>query len=174
MGLPIKEIPRQLEAEVDEWIWPGDDAVDLEQSDLVQWAKHGGDAGLVVTGKNPTRIRLGPLSDRAFRKVYSHMMREGSTYLDEAFRFGCRAIYGGGVRISKIRIDGVPGLPDDALDMLGECQADLPWGILNRAMLEAMGTEDLPAGDEEGPTSLPVALGMVVLARTFRARRSGS
>jgi len=172
MGLPIRELPRQLEAEVDEWVWPGDDAVDLEASDLDQWVRHGGEAGLVIRqGASPTRIRIGPLSDRAYRRVLSVMQRSDPTYLDEAFRYGVRSIRGGGARVGLVRIDGVPALDDAVLDALGGCEAVIPWVPLHRAMMASMDTtvDDLDDA-QRAPTTLPVALGMVILARTFRSR----
>lgn len=175
MGLPIAELPRQLEAEVDEWVWPGDDAVDAEASDLDQWVRHGGDAGLVIrAGASPTRIKLGPLSDRAFRRVLTAMQRSpDSTYLDEAFRYGVRAIRGGGARVSLVRIDGLPALDDATLDALGGCVAEIPWVPLHAALMAAMDA-DAPAEADasiRSATALPVALGMVILSRTFRSRR---
>lgn len=175
MGLPIKDLPEQLEALVDDWVWPGDDAVDLAASDLDQWVKHGGTAGLVLRqGHEPAKIRIGPLSDRSFRRVMTTMTRAAdSTYLDEAFRFGCRGISGSGARIRLVQIDGIRGLDDGTLDTLGCCEAVIPWGHLHIEMLKAMGSAEIPdpATLLPGPTTLPVALGMVVLARTFRARR---
>jgi hypothetical protein len=175
MGLPIRDLPRQLEAEVDQWVWPGDEAVDAKASDLEQWARHGGEAGLVLrAGESPTRFELGPLSDRAFRRVMVTMQGSGdSTYLDEAFRYGVRKISGGGARIKLVLIDGIPGLDDEALDALGGCQEVIPWAHLHAELLRAMGSEvppDLMTKTLPGPTTLPVALGMVILARTFRSR----
>ncbi len=175
MGLPIKDLPAQLEALVDDWVWPGDEAVDLEASDLDQWVRHGGTAGLAMRpGQEAATIRIGPLSDRAFRRVMTTMQRAAdSTYLDEAFRFGCRRIRSSGARIRLVQIDGIQGLDDATLDALGSCEAVIPWGHLHVEMLRAMSADDIPdpATLAPSPTTLPVALGMVVLTRTFRARR---
>lgn len=176
MGLPISELPRQLEAEVDDWVWPGDPAVDAEASDLDQWARHGGTTGLVIRqGETPTKIRIGPLGDRAHRRVLGIMQRCGdATYVDEAFRYGCRGLRpAAGAQMT--RIDGIPALSDASLDALGACVAAIPWRLFHAEMLRSMGSE-VPseitkhASDREEMT-LPFALGMVVLARTFRAVR---
>jgi len=176
MGLPIRELQRGLEAEVDDWVWPGDDAVDLEASDLEEWAREGGTAGLVLRPEGrATRITLGPLGDRAYSRVMEAMRDGDPTYLHEACRYGVRRV-SGPVPMRLGRHRGVPGLSDADLDALGECRFPVPWVPLHRAMMAAMGGEVDPGLDasQRAETALPTAYGMAVLARTFRLRRGGT
>ncbi|MCP3973187.1 MAG: hypothetical protein GY720_01700 [bacterium] len=62
MGLKIKDAPRALRAELIEVVWPGDTAVDQDQSDIPKWLKDGGKSGLVFNDEAPCVIKMRKLS----------------------------------------------------------------------------------------------------------------
>ncbi|MCP5014473.1 MAG: hypothetical protein GY938_04235, partial [Ketobacter sp.] len=88
MGIRTKRAPRQLDDEIVETVWPGDSAVDLEQSDLVAWCRGSGSAGLVMAGtEKPDLIKWRALSDQALSHVMRSIMAESPNAMDEAFRY---------------------------------------------------------------------------------------
>ena len=173
MGLNIKRAPQQLRGDIVESIWPGDDAVDLERSDLVKWCRNGGKDGLALRdGQKPDVIRWRQLDEFAFGRV-SELLAEGSPNLPlVAFRHGIVSI--GGVRLMRDRIDDAEGLHDESMRELSEVKAMLPFSHSLRALRDAIGLVDPAEGaasDDVMLTSLPQAIGCHILAATFRARR---
>lgn len=172
MGLQVKRAPVQLRPEIVETVWPGDSAVDLEQSDLVAWCRDGGKAGLTFKpNEKPDIIRWRPLDEFAFGRVAA-LMAEGSRNLPlAAFRHGVISV--GGVRVIRTRIDDADGLHDDTMRDLGTLVLDLPFHhALNSMRLAISGAEeDGAVSDEVLPASLPQVVGCHILAATFRARR---
>lgn len=167
----VKPPPRQLEPEVVESVWPGDDAVDLSASDLVTWCREGGSAGLVMKpGKTPTVIRYRPLSVQALNRVMSVWVGKEIGYLYTAFRHGLLGIKG--ERLSWERFGDVRGLSDSSLEELSEFKCELPVDVLSEALIRAS-TQQPPEREvslELSPTPLPEALGYQILALTFRRR----
>jgi len=175
MGLRIKRAARQLDPDEGETIWPGDSAVDLEASDLVTWCREGGKAGLVLkSDEAPDIIRWRPLDEFAFGRV-SELLGKGSRNLPlVAFRHGVLAV--GSRGLARVRIDDADGLHDEAVRELSECRMELPYLVALRQLREAMSGN---AGDEEASedmmlTSLPQAIGVHILAATFRQRRDAA
>lgn len=171
--LKIKESPRQLEPTTLEIVWPGDDAVDLEASDLAAWARDGGQEGLVIKpGGKPAIIRARSLSPRGMSRAIRLLDEREPTFASEAFRHGVISI--DGVDLGWTRIGGERGLSDAALEYLGQEVMPLPYLVLLTQLRVAMGqeveqkkTDDFALSD----TSLPDAIGLQVLSATFRRGR---
>ena len=156
-----------LEPDIVEDIWPGDTAVDLEQSDLLEWARKGGSAGLVMKkGEKPTPIRWRALSEQGLRHV---LVALGSPNMcDEAARWGIVGAKGLGLRWER-PLGDIRGLTDESLRLLGSIKIPLPSYIIDRVVGEAMGMEyDAPPLEDLVPTGVARAVGAHILARTFR------
>lgn len=160
----------QLATDIAEDVWPGDTAVDLERSDVLEWARLGGSAGLVIKpGEKPTVIRWRSLSEQGLRHVLRAL---GSPNMcDEAARWGITGIKGLELRWERPWGD-IRGLSDESLRLLGSIRCELPTYHLDRLVSEATGLEfDAPPADDLVPTSLSRAVGAHILARSFRERR---
>jgi len=169
---PKRELA-QLATDIAEDAWPGDTAVDLERSDLTEWANRGGSAGLVVKeGEKATVIRWRSLSEQGLRHVLRAL---GSPNVcDEATRWGLVGIKGLDLRWER-PLGDIRGLNDESLRLLGSIRCDLPTYHLDRLVSESMGLEfDEPPADDLVPTSLSRAVGAHILARSFRERRDAS
>ena len=163
---PKKDLP-QLEPDVIEDIWPGDTAVDLEQSDVEEWARTGGSAGLVLRDEEkPTVIRWRALSEQGLRHVLRAM---GSPNMcDEAARWGIIGAKGLKLRWER-PLGDIRGLDDESLRTLGSIRMLLPSYVIDRIVGEAMGViYDEPPLTDLVPTGLARAVGAHILARTFR------
>lgn len=174
MALATKEEIRQLKAEPIDTVWPGDSAVDLEASDLMAWCKAGGMEGLVIKpGEEPTVFKLRALSDRAYRHVATMLGTAPELVADEAFRFGLLGISDKTLPIIPTTIVGMRAVSDATLDVLGEFSMDLYEDLLDNQWVSATrdDAEDLEDAGDVRPVSLPRALGVQILAATFRARR---
>ena len=174
MALKIKKPPRQLDPELIEEVWPGDPAVDAEQSDLAVWCRDGGNAGLVYKSDEgePTKIYIRPISVRARYNVDMIGASGSLNFLDEAFRYGF--VKADGITPRWDRFGGVRGLHDDTLDAFSEQLFSLPWAHALEAMNAAR--EGRPyakenASDEAQSMELTKLIGAHVLALTFRSRR---
>ena len=170
-----KAAPAQLEPKVFETIWPGDDAVDLEASDLVQWCREGGKAGLVLKQDGrPDIIRWRPLDEFAFGRVSAFLFEKSRNLPLVAFRHGVISI--DGETLPKDRLDDAEGLHDEAMRSLSAHRMPLPLKVAMKAMRGAMGLE---VKDEEGDevvmmASLPQVVGCHILAATFRTGRDAA
>ena len=173
MALKIKKPPRQLDPELVEVVWPGDPAVDAEQSDLITWCRDGGNSGLVYRdGEPPTKIFIRPISVRAQYNVDMIGAVGSLNFLDEAFRYGF--VKADGITPRWDRFGGVRGLHDDTLDALAEWKFELPWSHSIEAMnaaREGRKYDKENASDERQLMELTKLIGAHVLALTFRTRR---
>lgn len=176
MGLRIKQGLRQLSVDPLEIVWPGDDAVDLGASKLDVWCREGGQAGLVMKpGRSPDIITCRRLSDPALSIVMPALAHRTAGY-SLAFRLGI------------VKFPGVPVIPEsvagiramaqyqaDAICELDEARLELPWLEAEVAVLEARGQgkrEDFIEGEVASEEiALPIALGCLILAESFRKRR---
>lgn len=165
--IPEKKDLPQLEPEIVEDVWPGDTAVDLDASDLLEWALKGGSAGLVMKpGEKPTPIRWRALSEQGTRHV---LVALGSPNMcDEAARWGVIGAKGLGLRWER-PLGDIRGLNDESLRILGAIRMPLPSYVFDRIVGEALGCiYDEPAKEDLVPTGLARAVGAHILARTFR------
>lgn len=188
MGLNLpkrtRRSPRQLQPDVVECIWPGDDAVDLAQSDLVTWCYECGQAGLVLLpDSKPDIIKIRPLGVRELTRVQRFMVESRYMYAFEAARHGIIRV--GDIQLASAEKEGVRGLADQQLDALCGLEMKLPYLPAIDAMTVARGDEvdedededdDEDAKEDEfvGQISMPEILGYHILALTFRARRDDS
>jgi len=161
--LKIKGVPTQLQTHEIDAVWPGDDAVNIEASDLLAWAVHGGRRGLQFhSGKDPAVIRVRPLVDRETARITAMFRRGDPNTAAEAFRYG--AIEVPGVTLLRERTDGVVGLTDQTIDFLAEETVPLPFAA---ALHHAYGVE-FKGKATNIATGLPWAIGVHILAATFR------
>ena len=174
MAIKSRPLPRALGDQRLDAVWPGDSAVDIDQSDVHQWARHGGTAGLVlIPGEEPDLIVYRPLSDQGLSHVVTAMLAGSPNSYDEACRYGLVSIRG--MRLRRGRPHGdIQGLEDETLAELGEIVCDLPFFEMIDEVQKSQG--GAPITSEEAsqdliPTSLPKAIGALILAATFRRRR---
>jgi hypothetical protein len=170
MALKIKSTPKQLRTDVLEFVWPGDDAVDLDASDLVEWARSGGASGIVhKPGQEPDVIKCRPLCEQGVNHYIASSFKGSPNATDVAFRFACHSI----PSLDWIRFDrpfgDIRGLDDDTMAVLGGEQMDLPWYVLLDEVAKAQGVKEKKEVSEEMMSlSLPKAIGALVLAHSFR------
>ena len=155
-----------MQAHEIEEVWPGDDAVDADASNLEQWAIHGGKRGLqMVPKKEPAIIQCRPLVEREVSRL-AEMYRKGDPNVcAEAFRYGCMSVPG--VTLLRERVDGVLGLTDDTIDDLAQETVTLPFIA---ALRHAYNLEQEKDSATDIDTALPWAIGAHILAATFRKR----
>jgi len=164
--LKIKGSPRQLESGEFEEVWPGDDAVDLEASNLLEWAIHGRKRGLQFHAKKePAAIRCRPLVEREVSRIIDLYRAGDPNVTAEAFRYGC--LHVPGVTLLRERDRGVVQLTDDTLDFLAGETVAMPYVPALRA---AYNLEQEKGEATDIDTALPWAIGAHILAATFRTR----
>lgn len=159
----------ELRATVRETYWIGDTAIDREQSSVEEWAATGEVAGLVVRpGQAPATIRWRPLTESEV--IYLEADRAHSMdRLIDAFRLGLVAI--DGVELPRIMDHRRSVLRPSMVDQLMAVTARFDWSQALAAWLEAdplFGTPWRSSGESE--VSLPLWLGALILAATFRGR----
>lgn len=171
MPLRVKKATTALEVTRHEVVWPGDSAVDLEASDLEQWAKSLGESGLVIKpGESPDKIIVRPLSTRELNRVI--VIGDVEQYA-QAARYGVVRIPG--IRLLRSLSDGLGGMDEAVLDslMVDELKASIPW-LLLCDQVSLASTGEIVEGEERARlirTELGYALGAIILALTFRGRR---
>jgi len=174
MGLPIKGSCKQLETTTHMVVWPGDDAVDLEASDLEAWVDSLGQQGLVIrAGAEPALIEVRPLTPREINRVQREVDQEQHSM---AAKYGVIKVQG--LHLSRDRLDNLGGLSQGSVDLLmhRKLRADIPWVRLLDVMLATDDRAPLDVSDELRAemvsTELGYALGAIVEALSFRRRRS--
>jgi hypothetical protein len=172
VALKIKPAPRQLEpGDLIEEVWPGDDSVDLERSDLVTWCIEGGKAGLAFKDDGYQVWKLRPLRGRALSHVLAVAGIDSDT---EAFRLAL--VDAPGVRIRWQTLPaGLRGITDATIDMIedslietGVFEMQLP--VLAAADAHAGVERDKVRQDLVGASFFSM-LASHVLAVSFRGRR---
>lgn len=168
--LEIKEAP-ELEGKPGETYWPGDPAVDAEASDLVAWARSGGDVSHLVLRDDmtPSLIRFRRLERRAANAVRAEFASANVNAFAEAFRHGLVEIEG--VKVRRARVGGLYVLTDRSLDHLARAVAQLPSTELGGPVFERLGlgaVESKPTQLEEW--SLPEGIGALVCLASFPLR----
>lgn len=168
MGLPIKPSPKQLDPDVIEVVWPGDSAVDLDQSDLLEWciglANGAGKAGLVFGDEEPQVIKIKALGTRALSRVMQLASQNDPCSDDEAFRFGVVSV--SDMNLSRDRFGGVRGLHDRMMDQFESITMKLPYF----AIIDTINGEE-EVRDESFMVPMTKVLGAAVVALSFRSGR---
>ena len=171
----IKQAPGQLNGKPHEAVWPQDEAVDLEQSDLDVWCRKCGDEGLGIRdGEKPSIIKWRELPDDAFTRVMDLWQKGAPTAMSTAFRHGVLAV--AGVDIRRTRIDDVPALDDWSMARLGEYRMKLPYHHALERLVSTLDDRE-PDPDVKGEpseVSMPVVIGTHILAATFRQRKDNA
>lgn len=178
MGLKKRSAP-EMRGTVYDTVWIGDENADLSASDINKWcATADPEFVKAVEGKKLAKIRYRALTERE-----EGMLPRGTPDEPKVERMCCEAARYGivsidGVALARSRIDRVLGLADSTLDELCEHKEPMPLSLAFRSWSSALGTDesDEPTKDQldHVSVSLPVWLGVHILAATFRARRSRS
>ncbi len=154
MGLKIKDAPRALRAELIEVVWPGDTAVDVDQSNLPKWLEEGGKAGLVFNDEAPCVITMRKLAPDELQYIVG-MYTSG----DDSKRVlvNLRAF-----QIACVKIDGMKV----ARTEVGSGIPIMQRKQLNELMGETIEVE-IGDGGDMFPRTLPDVLGEQILTLSF-------
>lgn len=173
MGLRKRPAPDLLSTRIDAHWW-GDEAVDEAASDIRLWNRSGGTQGLVFRpGVEPVQIRYRGLTDPELYTIPIGATNEESVArFYEAAKIGLISVRGEDLR--RIRVNGALRLTDESLVALCDVKAAVPFNETLCVLQEAQGapvemSEQARAALVE--VSLPVWVGVHILAASFRARR---
>jgi len=156
-------------------VWPADDAVDLEASDLIEWIRTDGsrDSLAYHPGASPDIIHcraLGPVElQHVSELMHNREMR--SMWAMQAFRYGVVSI--GAYRPKRYKNDvNLYHMNDDdfgeiLMDLDLFC--DIPYWPLLRG-LDDVTPEEMT---EVLSLSMPHGIGVMLFNRSFRSRRPG-
>lgn len=170
MSLKIKNIPRELGERSLTVVWPGDDAVDLEKSDLVAWCSSLGRDGLHIReNSSPDKIVLKKLNSKQLATVMSTMGSNPAIASQLAFQYGCESI--DGFKFRRDHIHYLTGMSDEDLEILSDEICEMPSGLIWDIINERGKSEE--RNDTFRDTPLPVCLGSIIIAFSFREKKSG-
>jgi hypothetical protein len=169
MPIRRKEAP-PLKAVIHETRWPGDDAIDVEASDLEAWSRTGDiDALVVRQGMTPAKIRYRGLTELEMSQVPWGETGQSTMAFMQACRYGLMSITE--ETLTRNARHGISGLSTNTLEDLINAVAEIPLGPALKTLYEAVGISDDSLTNRTMEVSLPMWLGVHILATTFRARR---
>lgn len=177
MALKLKKAPHQLTANVVEFVWPGDEAVDIDQSDLIAWCQYGGMTGLTMKeGMEATIIHMHPLGSLAMDEVQAAAVKNASmqSYFTEGFRYGFHKVEGFAAQWKQ---GLVRSLDDSSLEIFAEEKMDLPWTFAIEKLNSDRDGRPFNAEDcteEYSEAKLTEVIGAHVLAMSFRLQRDNA
>lgn len=167
--LTVKRAP-ELRATCSETYWIGDPAIDRDASDVASWTATADPAALVVhPGQAPSKITWRPLTETEVLELTSDPGHALTRLLD-AFRLGLVSIEG--VSLERRVIRGRGWIDQRDVDGLMALEAPIPNYLAMRAWVSVdpafPGVEWRLDGEVRTP--LPIWLGAMILAGTFRGR----